>query len=263
MSATAATLPRRGIAYLWDLLRELVVRELKIRYKRSILGLAWSLITPLLQLLVLSFTFRVVVPLGIENYTLFLFVGIVVWSWFQASIHMASSSVLDNRSLLRQPGFPPGVVPVVTVLTNLVHFLLALAVLLPMVLFPQPALSWTVVLLPAVVAVQFALILSLAYPVAALHVRFRDTQHIVAVLLMLGFYLTPVFYDAGKVPEAFQMLYNLNPLVHVLEGYRAILVRGEVPRVLPLAIVTLASLAMLAAGHAYYRRASERFVEEL
>jgi len=263
MNQAALAIPHRA-RYFSDLLRELVVRDLKIRYKRSVIGLAWSLVTPLLQLAVLSFAFRLVIRLDVENFTLFLFIGLLAWSWFQSSLHMSSASIVDSRELLKQPGFPAAVLPVATVTTNLVHFLLAFVALLPFLLFAGGAsLSWTVLLLPLVMAVQFVLILSIAYFFATLNVNFRDTQHLVGVLLMLGFYLTPIFYQAEKVPHPFQAAYQLNPLVHILGAYRAILMDGALPNLALLALVCFASCLLLLVTLRQFTRASSRFVEEL
>src|SRR5688572_21668755 len=117
------------VGYWSDLVRELVTREVKIRYKRSVLGVGWSLLNPLLQLAVLAFVFRSVVPVQIEHYPVFLFIGILVWSWFQASVHVGSSVIVDNPMLIRQPGFPSLVLPVMTVVAQLVNFVLALPIL--------------------------------------------------------------------------------------------------------------------------------------
>jgi len=257
------TLKRTRFVYLRDLLRELVARDLKVRYKRSLLGIGWSLITPLLQLVVLSFTFRVVLPLGVENYTLFLFTGLISWTWFQTSLNLSCLSILDNRTLVRQPNFPLSVLPVVTVGSNLVNFLLALLILVPFMLLPGSHVNWTLIFLPAIIAVQFIVIVSLAYFVAVLHVRYRDTQPILTVLLMLGFYLTPVFYPVSKIPEEFQLLYHLNPMVTILTAYRSVLVDGEVPPLASLTIVCLIFCGVLALGYKVFRSASYQFAEEL
>jgi len=254
---------RKRLSYLSDLVRELVGRDLKVRYKRSLFGIGWSLITPLLQLIVLSFTFRVVLPLGVENYTLFLFAGIVVWTWFQSSVTLACSSIVDNRSLVRQPGFPVAVLPIVTVTSNLVHFLLALVVLCPMLLMPGTHVSWTILFLPLIIAVQFVVTLSISYFVAALHVKFRDTQPILTVILMLGFYLTPIFYPTNRIPLRFQQLYHLNPLVTLLEAYRNIFVAGTWPPMIPLLIVLCIFSGLLFFGYRVFQNASYRFSEEL
>ena len=251
------------LVYLRDLLWELVLRDMKLRYKGSVLGIAWSLLNPLAQLLVFGLVFSTILPLNIPNYTAFLFSGLLVWSWFQSSLFAATTVIVEGRSLIKRPGFPVALLPVVTVTANLVHFALALPVLLLFLLLTGLPLHATVLLLPLLMAIQFLLTLSLSYFLAAIHVTFRDTQHLVGVFLLLFFYLTPIFYDGSVVPDRFQLLYRLNPMLHMLEGYRTILIEGQLPAFGSLAVVTAVSAGLLLWGFRLFRRASYTFVEEL
>ena len=263
MSDSTLPLADRRLVYLRDLLHVLVAREMKLRYKESLLGVAWSLLNPLLQLLIFNFVFRYILPLNIPNYTAFLFVGLLMWNWFQASIVSAATTIVDGRSLIKRPGFPIPILPVVTVMANLVHFLLALPVLALFLLLTGIQLQATALLLPAIILIQFFFTLSLAYFVATFHVSFRDTQHLVSVFLLFLFYLSPIFYDAGAIPDRYQFIYRLNPVLHLLEAYRAILIEGVQPAWTPLAILTLISALLLFLGYRLFMRASYFFVEEL
>lgn len=256
-------LPRQRLIYLRDLLRELVVRDMKLRYKRSVLGVAWSLLNPLAQLLVFAFLFSVVLPLEIPNYPSFVFTGVLAWNWFQAALFLTTGAITDNRELIKRPGFPAAVLPVVTVTTNFIHFLLALPVLLLFIIFGGGRLTGAVLLLPFVIVLQFLLILSLGYLVATFHVTFRDTQHLLSVFLMLLFYLTPVFYDASILPARYRAFYNLNPMVHLITAYRAILIQGSLPDLRALLILGVLVGGVLWLGHTVFTRASCHFVEEL
>lgn len=253
----------RRLRYLGDLLWELVVRDMKLRYKRSVLGISWSLLNPLAQLLVFSFIFRFVLPLNIPNYTSFLFIGLLAWSWFQSSLFTAATVIVDGRSLIKRPGFPPAVLPLVTVTANFIHFVLALPVLFLFLVLSGVSLKATVLLLPLLVVLQFILTLSLAYFIATLHVFFRDTQHLVGVFLLLFFYLTPIFYEATAIPPRFQVIYRLNPMLHLIEAYRAVLVHGQLPDPDALLAVALFSAGLLYVGYRTLLQASYRFIEEL
>lgn len=254
-------LPRA--AYLRDLLRELVGRELKLRYKRSALGIAWSLLVPLAQLLVFVFLSRSVLRLDIPHYPLFVFTGLLAWSWFQSSLLLATSAVTDNRTLIRRPGFPAAVLPAVTVLTGLIHYLLALPILLAFVLVTGVPLTPALLALPGLILLQFGLTLGLTYLLASLHVTFRDLQHLLGVVLTLLFYLTPVFYSPDNVPEQYRLLLHLNPLAYLLEAQRTVLIGGQWPSPAPLLVLAAISAGLLALGYAVFTRASDRFVEEL
>jgi lipopolysaccharide transport system permease protein len=263
MSSYAVLLSNRRLIYARDILSELVTRDIKLRYKRSVMGIAWTLLNPLTELLILLFIFKVVLPLDIPNYTSFLFIGILVFGWLQSSLVFAANAIVANRDLVKQPNFPPTILPVVTVTSNLIHFLLALPVLFLFLLFSGIRPTIAILALPFVIALQFTFTLSLAYLVAALHVRFRDTQYLLKVALQFLFYLSPVFYSVGDVPPRFQSLYHLNPLVFLIDAYRAVLMRGEFPQPLSMLGLGLISAALLFSGYAVFKRASYRFVEEL
>jgi len=251
------------LIYLRDLLRELVARDLKLRYKRSIMGMAWSLLVPLAQLLVLYIVFYHMLPLNIPNYTTFLFTGILPWTWFQSSLISASGAIVDNRELVRQVGFPVGVLPAITVISHLVHFLIALPILSVFLLLDGYRPGSAILALPLVILIQFILTLSLAYIVATFQVTFRDTQYLLGVLLFLFFYLTPVFYDDTFIPAGARQLYILNPMVHLLGAYRSILIRGELPAGLPLLMLCVFSAVLLLLGYSVFVRARNYFVEEV
>jgi lipopolysaccharide transport system permease protein len=253
----------RQLTYLRDLLRELVVRDMKLRYKRSLLGIAWSLLNPLFQMLVFVFLSRRVLSLDIPNYPSFVYTGVLAWSWFQSALLLTTGAITGNRELVRRPGFPTAILPVVTVTTNLIHFLLALPV--PMIFFVLGGgrLTGAILALPLVILLQFLLILGLGYLVATVQVTFRDTQHLLGVFFSLLFYLTPVFYDASIVPGRYQTLYRLNPMFHLITAYRAILIQGNLPDLVALLALGVLTVALLWLGHTVFTRASYRFVEEL
>ena len=251
------------LVYPRDLLRELVGRDMKLRYKRSVLGIVWSLINPLAQLVVFSFVFGLVLPLNIPNYASFVFAGLLVWTWFQLSLFQATGAIVDNRDLIRRPGFPAAVLPIVTVSTHFVHFVLALPILLVFLWFEGNLLTATVLVLPLLIALQFLFTLSLSYIVAIWHVSFRDTQHLLGIALLLVFYLTPIFYDASFVPDVYRPIYNLNPMVQLVSAYRAVLLHGELPAVKPMLTIGLFTLLLLFTGYRLFIHASYRFVEEL
>ncbi len=256
----------RPIGHWRDLLTELVWRDLKIQYKRSVLGILWSLVNPLVQLMVFVFVFRTLLKLGVPGrapYASFVFVGVLVWNWFQSSVQQATTAVTASPELIRRPGFPALILPVVTVTKNLIHFLLALPILLGFLLVSGIPFAPVLLLLPAVVLVQYLLTLSLSYFVAALNVLFRDTQHIVGVTLLVAFYATPIFYSPKQVPEEFRNLYYLNPMVHVIDAYRAILLDGQMPDWLGLSAVGIAACLLVVAGYSLFRRMSDRFLDEL
>ncbi|MBA4148681.1 MAG: ABC transporter permease [Verrucomicrobia bacterium] len=262
-SAVAIVPLGRRVIYIRDLLHALVLRDIKAQYKSSILGILWSLINPLMQLMVFSFLFRVVLPLGIDNYAAFAFSGMLAWSWFQLSMLQATSAITSHRELIRRPGFPAPILPAITVTTNLINMLMALPLLLLFIVFSGGELKSTALFLPLLMMLQFVFTLSLAYLTATANVLFRDIQHLMAVCLQLTFYFTPVFYSASRVPEKYKFLYELNPMVHLVTAYRDLLLFGQIPNLRTLSFLALASVVLLVFGYTFFMRMRDRFVEEL
>lgn len=155
------------------------------------------------------------------------------------------------------------ILPIVTVMANLINLILAFPILLGVLLWSGSSVSVSWVALPIVVGVQFILTLMVVYIVAAMHVSFRDTQYLLTVILLFGFYLSPVFYNSSAVPASLSDVYRLNPLAHLLDAYRTILLRGAFPDFTSLTIVAVLSSILLLVAYRYFRRASHYFAEEL
>ncbi len=262
------------------LIQILVTRELKARYRGSILGFFWSFANPLLLLLVYTFVFSVVLagfrPVDIEPYALFLFCGLLPWTWFSTALTDSSNVLLANGNLLKKVLFPAEVLPVVAVVANMVHFLLALPILLLGLAFFAASVPSPIELLwfPAVVAVQFLLTLGLGLFLAALTVHFRDIRDLLANLLTLWFFATPIIYPMalvaergprfGSLPPLGKVLMDLNPFAHLAISYQEILFYdgpfGHWKWLLALGAV---SVVVFAAGYALFDRLRDSFAEEL
>lgn len=260
-AGTAET--RRTFQHLLDLATVLLGREIKVQYKTTALGVLWGFATPLLQLLVYSFLFKRVIPLDIPDYNLFLFAGLLTWSWFHGSLDQAARSITEQGDLVRQPGFPVMVLPVVSVAVHLVNLLLALPLFLAFAIFAGRPVPMTVLLLPVLLALQFLLILGPAYLVGACNARFRDTARITQVVLQLLLFLTPVFYASSHVPDRWRVLYRLNPMATLVDAYRDVLLFGRSPAWTSLAIVFALSCGLLWVGHHTFERMKNRFVEDI
>jgi lipopolysaccharide transport system permease protein len=262
-SPARSRISAQRILYLFDLLIELVTREMKLLYKRSSLGILWSFIKPLLQLGVLYFVFHSILTFKVPHYASFLCCGLLAWSWFQSSLTYAADTITNNQSLLRHPSFSPSILPIVVVTTWLIHFLLALPTLGILFLFDGLSIPGTFALLPAIIAIQFVATLTLAYPLAALQVSFRDIQHILNVVLGLMFYFTPIVYALSSVPEKYTWLFAVNPMAILITSYRDILINGTQPHWAPLLVLLALSCCLLPLSQLWFKACSLRFVEEL
>jgi len=265
MSSTAATLTpaRRRWRHGRDVLAVLVARDLKVMYKRSLLGWGWALATPLLQLLVYSFVFRRAFANTIENYPTFVFVGVLIWGWFHSSLQQATGLIPGSRALVRQPGFPLALLPHVTVGVRLFHLLVALPILFLLLVANgmNPTAAWLT--LPFLLALQFLFTVGLAYPLAAIQVTLRDTQHLVGVGLNLLMFLTPVFYASDAISGKFRFWYELNPLAILVQAWRDVLMRGAWPDGRALGLLAAVSVGLAFFGRRFFVAQSHRFVEEM
>jgi lipopolysaccharide transport system permease protein len=248
--------------HLAALVVHLAGRELKAAHRFTLLGWAWPLVRQLAQLAVLVFVFGSALDLGIEDFAVFVFTGLVVWTWFAAGVSQATPVLVEQRHLVFSARFPTIALPLVAVAVPLVDLLTALPVLFVM-LVAEDRLHATVLLLPLLLAVQFALTAGVALLTSALHVRYRDVRNVVGVGLLLLFYLTPVFYGLKLVPERFRGLLEANPLTALVQIARDLCLEGRLPAGSDVALATGAAAVALALGIAVFRRRSPDFVDEL
>lgn len=253
----------RTAQHAWDLLVELVKRDLKIRYKRSTLGIAWSLLNPFFQLLIFTFIFSHVLPLNIPHYASFVFTGLLAWTWFSSAVLSAPGAIAGNPELVRRPGFPVAALPVLTVASSGIPFLLALPVLFVFILVDKGQFGLSLAALPLLIALEFLIILGATCIIAASHVRFRDTSHLVSLAVMIGFYATPVFYSASAIPKRYHLIYDLNPIAVLFNQYRKILLYNQWPNFTVLFGLLLFGLVLLAMGYLVFEKMRTHFAEEL
>lgn len=258
------TQPHQRLLIYWrDLLRELVIRDLKVRYKNSVLGFAWSMVNPLLQLLVYYVVFSYLLPRDIPRYAAFIFVGLLVFIWFQNGLFQAATAVTGNRELVRRPGFSTSILPLVPVLTNLINFVLSLPIVLVVLWFEGATPGWGLLAVPFLIVIEFLFILGMSYLVASVNVIFRDTEHLLSVLMRLWFFLTPIFYDSDILPDRIQPYYRLNPMVTLVQNFRAALMGDTAVSWSALFMPFLLSVILLVVSFQIYQRVRFRFIEEL
>lgn len=241
-----------SLIYNFDLICHLVRRDFSLRYKRSVLGMLWSLMQPLAQLLVLVFLFEKVVPLNIDAYPVFVFCALLPWTWFSACLSSAGSLFVGNRDMVRRPNFIPANLVIINTLSNLITFLLALPILFAMLVLYDKTLTLYLLYLPLLMLLQGVFVTGLGMILATLNVFYRDVQYVIGVALMLLFYLTPVFYQSQTVTEGYRTLYTLNPIAVLIESYRAIFFYGTAPEWSALLFVGIASVVVCGLGYLVY-----------
>jgi ABC-type polysaccharide/polyol phosphate export permease len=270
---TALALHRPALATIASLVRyraliqSLVSRELKARYRGSVLGFLWSFVNPLLQLLTYTLVFTVMLPnrdRSLEPYFLFLFCGILPWTWFQASLAESAGIIISSGNLIKKVLFPAEVLPVVTVLANLAHFLLGLPILLAFLAW-KGKLGWIALALPLPMLVQLVLSLGLALLLSALAVHFRDLLSILSHVLHLWFFATPIIYSYAGYPEtsALRRALRLNPMTHVIVTYQQMLFGGRVDHWRGLFLALLVGLFAFVIGAFLFDRLRDTLPEEV
>lgn len=247
------------------LISSLVVRELKARYRGSMLGFFWSFLNPLLQLLIYTFVFAVLMPERrvVEPYPLFLFCGILPWTWFSSSLLESANVLMTGANLIKKILFPAEVLPFVTVLANLVHFLLGLPILLLFLVYYGKIQS-SIVYLPAIILMQLVFTLGLALFVSSLSVHFRDIQNLLANVTMLWFFASPIIYPYLDIPSRrMQAWLNLNPMTHVIVGYHQTLFYGGLGHWPWLVATGVGSVLTFFVGYFVFDRLRDTFAEEV
>lgn len=267
----------RHLRELWqyrELIRNLVVRDLKVRYKNSFLGVAWSWLNPLLMMVVYTIFFTILLRnTNFPHYPVFLLSGLLPWNFFSESLTSATGSIVNNAHLIKKVYFPREVLPMSIVFAGLVNFIVALPVLFAMMLlFGVRPTPW-VLLLPFTILIQVIFTVGLTLILSTLNVFYRDTQFILSVLMLAWFFLTPVFYPIETVPQRATLLgvtfnarlwlYRLNPMASIIASYRDLLYWGAPTGLDFLLRTAVTSLIVLVVGYLVFLRYSPRFGEEV
>lgn len=259
-----------------ELIRNLVIRDLKARYKNSALGILWSLMNPLLMMIVFTMVFTVMAPIrsgSLQNFPVFVLCALLPWDFFATSVTGSTGSIVSNATLIKKVYFPREVLPLSMVLANLVNFLIALVVLFGMIfIFRIPLTIW-LLYLPVVILIQIIFTLGVGFLLATINVFYRDVEHIIRVLLLAWFFMTPIFYPLDILPRSYELfgvtldvwrlVYILNPMASLIATYRVILYTGAPPGLDFLARTAVTAGAFFLIGWLVFNRYSWRFAEEL
>lgn len=214
-----------------ELLTNLVMENLKLRYRGAVLGYLWSLLNPILMMIVYSIIFSYIVRIGVKNYPLFLLCALLPWSFFSTSLIAASSSIVDNFNLINKVYFPREIFPISVVLANLFHLIISMIILLVFLSFTQIKSILPIFMLPFAIIAHVVFTMGISLLLSCLTVFYRDIKHILEIVMMIWFYATPIIYPLSMVPEKLQIFFFLNPMVWIISIYRSILFYGEYPAI--------------------------------
>lgn len=248
--------------YRW-LAYELITRDLKLRYRGSALGFAWTLLNPLLFMGVYVLVFGVYLKIGIPNYAVYLLSGLLPWAWFANALMQGTSAILDGRMYVGKTIFPAEVLVLVPVCSNFVNFLFSLPVLVVVVLLFHGSLGAPLLVLPAIVVIQMMLTVAVLFFLATLNVYYRDFQQLMTYAVMLLFYLTPIFYQLTAVPVKIRPFVEASPITVLVRSYQQVFYANQWPDLASFAYLFFVALVLLFLGHAFFKRHKESFGEYL
>lgn len=243
----------------------LVRKDLRGRYKGSVLGFLWTFINPLFQLLVYTIAFSFIIPSPVEKYYLHLFVALIPWIFFSSSVQGGANSIIASKDLVSKIYFPREVIPISYVTSCFVNMLLCFVIIFIVVIFSGVGLNPLAILcLPIIMIVEYIMALGMAMLFSAITVYFRDMEHILSIVTMAWIYLTPVLYPIDTIQnETIQKLFYINPMTSVIVAYRDILYYARVPDLSTLLIAFLFGIVILFAGWFVFSKLKRHFAEEL
>jgi len=239
----------------------LVKKDFKIRYRNSVLGFLWSLLNPLSMMVILSLVFSLLLKSGIQDFPIFVLTALLPWRFFSIGTMQSAGSIAGNPSLVKKVYLPRHILVLTSNLASFVSFLMEFAALLPVMIALGMRVTLDILLLPAVMIIEFLVVLGISLALAALNVFYRDFYQIWDIALQLGLFLSPVFYDPSIIPERYQFYYSLNPITGIIESTRKILFYNVLPTVFDLATPLLTALILLVIGYAIFRKLEPRFAE--
>jgi ABC-type polysaccharide/polyol phosphate export permease len=248
-----------------QLIKNLVARDLKVKYRGSVIGFFWSLLNPLVTMIVYTVVFTRFLPIGDENFPIFLMSGLLPWIFFSTSLSMATSSITGASNLVKKVYFPREILPLAVTLSNLVQFLLTFLVLFPGILFFHIKINIFLILigLPLVLFLHLVFTLGLTLIISALSVYYTDTPHFLEIVVMVWFWATPIIYKFKSIPDDWKRFIVLNPLTSFINIYRDICFYNNIPSIYEICLALFSAIISLGVGLWVFGKLKRRFGEEL
>ncbi len=254
----------KTIKNIAELLFMFLKRDLKERYVGSVMGFYWSIVNPLVLLILYWFVFSSVLKINFQgnNAALYIFTGMLPFLTFQESIQRSIVSISSHSGLIRNIVFPSELIPVNICLSAVVNQLIGLVILLIFVAFYQ-GIKGAILFLPILIVIQLLLTAGLSMAFSAINVFFPDVGHLMGIVLVVWIFITPIFYPADMIPENFAFILSLNPLAHLVEAYRTVILSGAVPDIMEIAVLLATAFISFTAGFAVFSLKKKHFGDVL
>jgi lipopolysaccharide transport system permease protein len=247
----------------YELLWMWSMREVKIRYKQSLLGAAWAIFQPVVLTVMFTvvFSYFARVPTEGVPYPIFAYTALLPWTLFSTAISFAVPSLVNNMQLVSKIYFPREILPLAAILAAVLDFLIAFVVFSAMIVYYQMPVGTTLFWIPLLVLIQLALMIGVSLFASAINVFYRDIRFVIPLALQLWMYASPVIYPVNLVPEQFRILYLLNPMAGLINSYRQIVLKGEAPLPLDIVLAGAVSILLVVLGYLYFKRVEPRFAD--
>lgn len=246
-----------------ELLKTSISKDIRGKYKNSVLGIIWSFLNPLLQIAVYAIVFPLIMKSNLPNYTVFLCCGLIPWNFFSNATSRTSFTMIENGNIIKKVYFPREILPISVVTSEAINFIISTIIILAFVLGYGMGLSKYIIFYPIILIIQYILLLGVSFVVSSITVYFRDLQHFIGIALQLLFYATPIVYAPDSIPQEFQWIIKYNPMTYIINGYRDIFYYKQMPNFESLGIVLLISIVLFFIGYFIFKKLQRRFAEEL
>ncbi len=246
-----------------EFLKTSILKDFRGKYKKSILGVLWSFLNPLFQLIIYSLVFPHIMGNRIENYTVYLMIGLMPWTFFNNTIIQSAACIVTNGGIIKKVFFPREILPISILTSNLVNFLITQIIVFIALIFSGIALTDAVLFFPVVVIMQYILQMGFAFIFSSITVYIRDVEYIINIFMMLMFYLCPIVYEPSMIPNNLLKYFKLNPMFDIISFYRKILYEGTIPNMNDVLKIFIVCFVILVFGYSVFKRLEKRFAEEL
>lgn len=246
-----------------EFLNTSIKKEIRGKYKKSVLGILWSFLNPLLMLMVYAIIFPIILKSPEKNYVMFLMTALIPWTFFTTVVTQGASTIVANGNILKKVYFPREILPLSTVTSGLVNFLISCIIIFIFLMFTGIGFSIYILLLPFVILIEYLFLLGIVFILSSVTVYLRDLEHIIGVFIQALFYGTPIVYSLSTIPEKFMWIFKWNPMAYIVQGYRDILYYQTMPDLKGLFLIFAVSIILVIIGYQVFHKLQKGFAEEL
>ena len=246
-----------------ELLKTSVKKEVRSKYKNSFLGVVWSFLNPLLQIMVYAIIFSLILKNKQEHYAVFLCAGIIPWTFFSIAINKSAFTIIENGNIIKKVYFPREIIPISVVVAESINFLISTIIILGFVIIGGIGITNYLLFYPIILIAQYLVITAISFVVSSICVYFRDLQHFIGIILQLLFYATPIVYSQESIPFEYQWILKLNPMTYIINAYRDIFYYQKSIEVIPIIMLIFIGIAACFVGYKIFNKLQRGFAEQL